>query len=74
MSSVVDSVGGEPVSGYHGPRGGGREGLGPNYARMCVSKSAGHGSFFSFKGVKGVRIHGFKFCCVTHYNIGENLC
>ena len=26
--------------------------LGSNYARMCVSKSEGHGSFFSFKGVK----------------------
>ena len=30
--------------------GGGR--LGSNYARMCVSKSEGHGSFFGFKGVK----------------------
>ena len=24
--------------------------LGFNYSRMCVSKSEGHGSFFSFKG------------------------
>ena len=31
-------------------RGGGR--LGSSYARMCVSKSEGHGSFFSFNGVK----------------------
>ena len=23
-----------------------------NFTRMCVSKSEGHGSFFSFKGVK----------------------
>ena len=26
--------------------------LGSNYAWMCVSESEGHGSFFSFKGVK----------------------
>ena len=26
--------------------------LGSNYARMYVSKSDGHGSFFIFKGVK----------------------
>ena len=26
--------------------------LGSNFARMCVSKSEGHGSFFGFKGVK----------------------
>ena len=26
--------------------------LGSNYAQMCVSESEGHGSFFSFKGVK----------------------
>ena len=32
------------------PEGGGR--LGSNYARMCVSKSEGHGFFFSFKSVK----------------------
>ena len=28
---------------------GGGGGLGPNYARMCVSKSEGHGSLFCFK-------------------------
>ena len=32
------------------PGGGGR--LGCNYARICVSKSEGHGSFWGFKGVK----------------------
>ena len=26
--------------------------LGSNCAQMCMSKSEGHGSFFSFKGVK----------------------
>ena len=31
-------------------RGGGR--LGSKFARMCVSKSEGHGSFLGFKGVK----------------------
>ena len=31
-------------------RGGGY--LGPNYAQMCVSKSEGHGSVLSYKGVK----------------------
>ena len=35
---------------------GGGGGLGSNCALMCVSKSEGHGSFFSFKGVKGVRL------------------
>ena len=32
--------------------GGGGGGLGPNYARMCVSNGEGYGSFFCFKGVK----------------------
>ena len=35
--------------------------LGSNYARICVSKSKGHGSFFSFKGVKLVRIFHSKW-------------
>ena len=33
------------------PKGGGGQ-LGLNYARMCVSISDVHESFFSFKGVK----------------------
>ena len=37
--------------GEYSPPGGGAR-LGPKYARMCVSKSEGHGSFFNFKGVK----------------------
>ena len=45
---------------YKGPVGGGGGrgedpgggGPGSNYARMCVSKSEGHGSSFSFKGEK----------------------
>ena len=37
--------------GVQGRGGGGGE-LGSKYAYMCVSKSEGHGSFFSFKGVK----------------------
>ena len=32
--------------------GGGGGGLGSKYAWMCVSKSEGHGSFFSFREVK----------------------
>ena len=39
--------------GLH-PRGGGGGGgrLGSKFARMCVSKSEGHGFFSGFKGVK----------------------
>ena len=32
-----------------------------NYARMCVSKSEGQGSFFGLKGVKWVRIFHSKW-------------
>ena len=46
--------------------GGGR--LSSNYARMCVSKSEGHGSFFGFKGVK----MGVKFA--ASLIMGENFC
>ena len=45
------------LAGQHLARGGGGVGgFGSNYARTCVSKCKGHGSFFSFKGVKCVRV------------------
>ena len=43
---TVDTVQGTP------PPGGGGGRLGSKFARMCVSKSEGHGFFLGFKGVK----------------------
>ena len=44
------------LAGQHLARGGGGGGVGSNYARTCVSKCKGHGSFFSFKGMKRLRV------------------
>ena len=53
-----------------GGGGGGQLAIGSNYAQMCVSKSDGHGSYFSFRGVKWVRIFQSKWAwnlLITQY-------
>ena len=55
-------------------RGGGR--LGSNFARMCVSKSEGHGSFFWLRGSEMSENNslkmGVKFA--ASLIMGNNLC
>ena len=61
-----------PYHKLHTP--GGR--LGSNYARMCVSKSEGHGSFFWLQGSEmsqNISLNrGLKFA--ASLNMGKNLC
>ena len=65
-SSLIDNKKGEAIPDpifpgvkVPGTQGGGQ--LGSKLARMCVSESEGHGSFFGFNGVQRVRIFQSKW-------------
>ena len=47
--------------------------LGSNYARMCVSKREGHGSFLQLQGSVNISLKtGVK--CAASLNMGKNIC